>query len=279
MSREDDNRHDALLEKIRELEKSIAKRERISTPDIILWCLAGVMAVGLYLAPYKTPLSVCVGLICMVLFATHPTLHLSWITGADSTHKKITYSLVAMLGMILLVGFYGWYVWPSIKRHTLTARERASFENALKSQKGDDLEVQIACPSDDEKTCTYAEQFINLVGKSGWKVESYITRLTLARARDGITVYRRGGNKDYLLKHWDAGGYFAINEPHLLAVQSAFQSIHIEIEGGTNPDIPENVMTIYFGPERENEAEPTYLTRSTEWATGKRKGPFPVSQQ
>jgi hypothetical protein len=34
-------------------------------------------------------------------------------------------------------------------------------------------------------------------------------------------------------------------------------------------------MMIYFGLERENEAEPTDLTKSTEWVLGKRIGPFP----
>jgi hypothetical protein len=97
----------------------------------------------------------------------------------------------------------------------------------------------------------------------------------LTKPLDGIMIYRRGGNRDYALQHYDAGGYFNINEPHLLAMQKAFQSIQIEPSGGTNPDLPENVTMIYFGPERENEAEPTDLTRSTEWATGKREGPFP----
>ena len=139
--------------------------------------------------------------------------------------------------------------------------------------------MQIACPPDDERACTYAGQFINLVGDSGWKVQSYVTRLTLTRALDGIMIYRRGGNRDYFLHHYNAGGYFNINEPHLLAIQKAFQSIQIEPSGGTNPDIPDNVMMIYFGPERENEAEATDLTRSTEWALGKRKGPFPGTRQ
>jgi len=80
------------------------------------------------------------------------------------------------------------------------------------------------------------------------------------------------------MSHWNAGGYFPINEPHVLAVQSAFQGLHIKIESGTTPDLQENVMMIYIGPEKENEAEPTGLTRSTEWVNGKRKGPFPTQQ-
>jgi hypothetical protein len=275
MSREDHRRYDALLAKVRELEKATPKRERISTPDIILWCLAGVMAVGLYLAPDKTPLHVYIGLFCMVLLALHPTLHLPWILDVDSNRKKLFRSVVATSGMIALIILYGWYVWPPIKRHTLTAKELASFENALEIQKGDDLEVQLACPPNDEKECTYAGQFIRPIGDSGWKVQSVVARLPLTRPMDGIMIYRRGGDKDYMLKHYNAGGWFNNNEPHLLAMQKAFQSIEIEPGGGTDPDLPDNVMMIYVGLERENEAEPTDLTRSTEWATGKREGPFP----
>jgi hypothetical protein len=162
-----------------------------------------------------------------------------------------------------------------IKRHTLTARETTRFENALKSQGGDALEVQMACAPADEKDCVYAEQFIRPIGDSKWKVQAYVSRLPLTKPLDGITIYRRAGNRDYALQHYDAGGYFNISEPHLWAMQKAFQSIHIEPSGGTAPDISENAMMIYVGPERENEAEPTDLTISTEWGTGKRVGPFP----
>lgn len=233
------------------------------------------MAVALYLAPEKTPLWIYAGLVCMVALAIHPTLYLPWVRHARSKKTKIKRSIAAVLVMIAIVGFYGWLIWSPIKRHTLSQKERTRFENALKPQKGGDLEVQIACPPNDERGCTYAGQFIRPVGDSGWKVQAYVSRLTLTKPLDGIMIYRRGGNRDYTLQHYDAGGYFNINEPHLLAMQKAFQSIHIEPSGGTDPDIPDNVMMIYFGPERENEAEPTDLTKSTEWALGKRIGPFP----
>ena len=255
------------------------KQEFISRGDVALWCLAGVMAVALYLAPEKTPLWICAGLVCMVALATHPTLYLPWVRQARSTRIRLRRSVAALLVMATIVGLYGWTIWPPARRHTLRQKERRLFENALKPQEGDELEIQIACPLGDEKDCVYAGQFVNLIGESGWKVESYVTRTILTRAQDGITIYRRGGNKDYSLKHYDAGGYFQINEPHLLAIQKAFQSIHIEPDSGTNPDLAENIMQIYFGPEKENEAEPTNLTKTTEWVTGQRKGTFPGQRQ
>jgi hypothetical protein len=68
------------------------------------------MAVALYLVPEKTPLSVFLGLLCMAVLATHPTMHLPWVIRATSKKEKEVRSLTAVLGMILLVGLYGWFV-------------------------------------------------------------------------------------------------------------------------------------------------------------------------
>ncbi|HWX38079.1 MAG TPA: hypothetical protein VNY09_02490 [Candidatus Sulfotelmatobacter sp.] len=240
------------------------------------WYLATLMALALPLiAPKMGRGMTAVVLIAMASCLINPIWHLGIVRRARTGSTRNWRFAGILLIALTSIGLFGAYVWPAVRRHTLTEKERASFENALKSQKGEDLEIQLACPPNDERVCTFAGQFINLVGDSGWKVQSYVTRITLSRPFDGVMIYRRGGNRDYLLQHYDAGGYFNINEPHLLAIQKAFQSIQIEPSGGTNPDIPENVMMVYFGPERENEAELTDLTRSTEWATGKREGPFP----
>jgi hypothetical protein len=250
-----------------------------SRVHVALWFLETFTALALLLAAPKIGRAVtAMMLLFMVACLVHPFWHFRIVQRTSSTPRRAWRFAGLMITALGLIALFGAYVWPPIKRHTLSADERSSFRGALTGQK-DDLDVQISCPTGDEKTCTYAEQFINLVGASGWKVEPYVARVTLSRARDGVTIYRRGGNKDYISKHWDAGGYFAINEPHLLAMQKAFQLIHIEPEGGTNPDLAENVMTVYFGPEKDNEAEPTGLTRSTEWVTGKRTGPFPQPQQ
>jgi len=253
-----------------------ANPEGISSGDIALWFWAAFMALGLFLAAPKIGRGLtAIVLVAMFGCVVHPIWQLPFIRKTNHVSVKVSSFTGFLLVAAALIGGFGFYVWPPIKRHTLTATERESFENALKPQKGDDLEIQIACSPNDERACTYAGQFIRPVGDSGWKVQAYVSRLILTKPLDGIMIYRRGGNRDYSLQHYDAGGYFNINEPHLLTMQKAFQLIQIEPSGGTNPDLPENVMMIYFGPERENEAEPTDLTRSTEWATGKREGPFP----
>ncbi len=266
-------------EEARALAKEMLRSEKIKPANTKLdkgWFLAAFMALALLLIAPKIGRAItAVLLVGMASCLVHPIWHLGSVQRA-SPHSLRNWRFAGILLIALIsVGLFGAYVWPSIKRHTLTAKERASFENALKAQKGDDIEIQLACPPNDEKGCTYAGQFIRPVGDSGWKVQAYVSRLTLTKPLDGIMIYRRGGNRDYSLQHYDAGGYFNINEPHLLVMQKAFESIQIEPSGGTNSDLPENVMMIYFGPERENEAEPTDLTRSTEWATGKREGPFP----
>jgi hypothetical protein len=240
------------------------------------WFLAAFMALGLYLLAPKIgqPLTLVV-LVAMAACLVRPIWRLRIVQAARTPPQKVGRFGELMLVACLLISMLGLYAWPPIKRHLLDQDERTRFENALKAQKDDDLEVQIACSPNDEKVCTYAGQFIFPIGDSGWKVQSIVDRLPLTRPMDGITIYRRGGDKDYMLQHYNAGGWFNNNEPHLLAMQRAFQTIRIEPNGGTDPDLPENVMMIYFGPERENEAERTDLTRSTEWALGKRIGPFP----
>lgn len=229
------------------------------------------MGVLIVFFPPQDVTAYCVWLAAVYGLAIYPGLHFAeWIF----PRRKLLAGLT-LLGLAAIVAAIGAYKWPPVGRHTLSERERMQFENALKPQKGSDLEVQMVCSPSDERICTYAEQFIRPVGDAGWKVQAYVSRLMLSKPLDGIMIYRRGGNRDYTLQHYDAGGYFNISDSHLLAMQKAFQAIGIEPGGGTDPDIPENTMMIYFGPERENEAESTDLTRATEWATGTRIGPFP----
>jgi hypothetical protein len=240
--------------------------------DITLSCLVAAMGIFLIVAPPQSRPVMAGCLIAMFALGVYPVLHFAeWFP----IRNKGLARAAGIAGLAVAISALGVKEWPSIRRHLLDETERLSFENALRLQRGSDLDIQIACPDGDEKTCIYAGQFISLFGESEWKVEPFVSRLKLSRALDGIIVYRRGGNKEDMMKRWNSGGWFEINEPHLLAVQRAFRVSHIEIDGGSNPDLGENVMMIYIGPERDNEADPTSLTKETDWATGKTKGPFP----
>lgn len=262
-------------EAARQLAKSLVRERRKPQEfrwDITLAFLAAGMAVIIVITPPESRVAMSIWLVVLTGLGVYPAFQFSeympfrrWISRACG--------IVVLSAAV--VGF-GYLEWPPIRRHVLSAKERTDFENALKPQKGSDLQVQIGCPATDEKACVFAEQFINLFGESGWNIQPFVSRLTLSKAQDGIFIYRRGGNKQDMMKRWDSGGWFAINEAHLLAVQKAFHTIHIEIDGGANPDLAENVMMIYIGSERENESEPTRLTREIDWATGKITGPMPT---
>jgi hypothetical protein len=242
------------------------------------WFLAAFMALGLLLIAPKVGREVTgIVLVGMVGCLVHPIWKLGIVQGAATALQRWARFIgILIIGMAVVAAF-GFYVWPPIRRHALSAKERAAFGDALKTEQGGDvnLEIQIACAPGDEKTCVYAGQFVELFGRAGWQVHPSVDRLNLAKASDGITAMRRAGNKAHMLQHWDSGGYVEINEPHLLAVNKAFESIHVEIASAANPDLAENEMLIYVGPEREDESEPTHLTRTIQWVTGKRTGPFP----
>ena len=260
----------------RELAKSFIREGRRLPKfrwDITLACLVAATAVIIVIAPPQSRLTVFVWLVVMTGLGAYPAFHFAdWIPVTNKTIARA----IGCIALAALISGFGYAEWPPIRRHALSVGERTEFENALRPQKGSELQVQIGCPAGDEKACIFAEQFVALFGESGWNIQPTVSRLMLSKAEDGVFVYRRGGDKEDMMKRWNSGGWFAINEAHLLAVQNAFRAIHIEIDGGANPDLAENMMMVYIGTERENEEEPTRLTRQTNWSTGKTKGPFPA---
>ncbi len=248
----------------RELAKSLVREGREPKQfrwDITLACLVAAMAVIITIAPPQSRLTMCVWLVVMAGLGAYPAFHLSeWIP----LNAKWVARVLGLILLLAAIVVFGYMEWPPIKRHTLSAAERVEFENALRTDKDMDVQVQIGCPASDEKTCIYAEQFIDVFGEAGWNIQPSISRLTLSKAQDGVVVYRHGGNKQDMMRRWNAGGWLAINEPHLIAIQRAFRTVHIEIDGSTNPDLADNVAMIYIGSERDNEAQPTQLVRDQE---------------
>jgi hypothetical protein len=241
-----------LLQKMREPQK---QSETISKGDIALWCLASVMAIALYLAPEKTPVLVCVGLICMAALATHPVLNIPWVTRRHQGFR----STLAMVTMSALVGAYGWFVWPRPHRHTLSQEEWNVFEKPLKEQKEIPEEISLICAGADEAACIYGTQFVNIFRDAGWKVKNnHVDRVTMEKPLSGITLFKKGKGK-LDPNNWRSGLWTEIS-PSLRSVAQAFENLGIEPELQNNPEIPDEGVVIYFGPEKPNESEKTSLT-------------------
>jgi hypothetical protein len=247
--------------------------------DITLSLLVAVMAIAIVFSPPSTQLGATVWLFVMFALGVYPALHFSGFVVRSPRRKWATYTanVVGVLVFAAAVTLFGIFVWHP-HRHVLSPKERLAFQNSLSAERGGDanIEIQIACPTTDERACVYAGQFIDLFGLAGWKIRPDVQRLAFNKASEGITVLRRAGNLDDMQKRWDSGGYVAINEAHLLAVHAAFKTVRIEIDSSADPQLAENEMLIYVGPEKDDESEPTRLTKNIEWVTGKRLGPFPT---
>jgi hypothetical protein len=136
------------------MEAAIKKPEGFQPKDIIAICLVAFTALALLpLAPKLGRGLTAFAVIFMVAMLWYPAWHfVGWMTGKVKWNKRISFA-VAMVVISALHILFGAYVWPPIKRHLLTAEERTSFENALKSQKGDEIQIQIACSPNDEREC------------------------------------------------------------------------------------------------------------------------------
>ncbi|MBI4465788.1 MAG: hypothetical protein HY647_13875 [Acidobacteria bacterium] len=251
----------------------------VQTKDIALWCWAAVMAIALYLAPEKTPLWVVSGLIiAMAVLAAHPVLHIPWVLRATTARSRIFRSGMVMLGMIVIIGLYGWFVWPHSRRHMLTERERYNFEKPLTEQKEAREEVQLACPQADENTCIYAAQFINFFREAGWKVQgNVVERGMLGSPLPGVILVKRGtGQLDP--NNWRSGLWMRFS-PSLESVRQAFVNIGVEPDSIVDANLSENVIRVYIGSEKGNAAERTSLTDAMERIEQeRRKGIIPKRQ-
>lgn len=270
-------------ETARELAKELI-RQNISTEkkkqfrlDFSLAFVGILVGILLVLIAPQSKLGTGVWLAVVFAVGFYPIQHvgswaLSWIKWG---WLRSTIATIALASIIVLLAFN---VWPRFRWHVLSSAERAKFEGPLKAQKTDQQEIHIACPASDEKACEFATQFVGIFGESGWKVQTAVERETFQRPKPGVWLLRKGGAKPKTPYDWNVGGWMSIGDPSLLNVQKAFQNLGIEPSASTGYEFPDRVMTIYLGTERDNEGKPTDLTRSTEWVTGKKTGPFPQPQ-
>ena len=240
----------------------IQKPEAVEPKDVLLWCLAGVMALALLLVPTRSPIWVLIVLLAMVCLGVHPVLHLPWVRRARSKRTKVIRGALGMVLAVALVAVYGWLVWPAVHRHTLSKAEREKFKAPLMGPQNPEMSIQLACAPGDEVDCEYAADLIPLFGEAGWKVSGEVQRITLIRPPSGITLGLKGG-KPETERNWNSGAWTALT-PTLEHVQQAFANIGIEPESTSGSIIPENQINIYVGHERDDESSPNGFTRSFE---------------
>ena len=236
-------------ERLRALEIASSESESISTSDIILWCLAGLVPIGLYLAPERSRLTVFIGLISMALLATHPTLHLPWIKKASSIKVKIIKSVVSICFMLLLIVIYGRLVWPATPYyHNLTSAERTSFINTLKLQEQPREELKFLCPITREDLCVIATDYLEMFQRAGWKTPNGgIERGEYGKSFPGITIAKRpnGGTAD---PNNPDRGLWVEQSISLVTIERAFHAVQIPIRASADPVLPEKTISVYFGP-------------------------------
>jgi|SRR5580692_5582820 hypothetical protein len=232
-------------------------------------------AIGIYLvvAPPKTRGDTISALVILFAVLLYPILHL--VHAALQTRLRWTQVPVAIILTTALVSAIGYRVWPPIRRHTLSEKERAAFEKPLREQKEPREEIQIICTQRNEQACVYAAQFVNIFREAGWKVRNNRAEpVQLNNPEAGIILFKHGEGK-LDPDNWQSGLWSALTAS-LIDVRRAFVNIGVEPESGNNPEMPEGLISVYFGLEKENEGAPTGLTKLMEILGDKwRGGPVP----
>ena len=236
------------------------------------------LAIGIILviAPPRTPTETTFWLAIMFVALVYPALHL--IRALLQTRLKWIQTPSAIFLSAAMASALGHQVWPPIRRHTLSEKERALFEKPLSEQKEPREEIQIVCAQGDEAACVYAAQFVNIFREAGWKVrDNHVEPVRMNNPTAGIVLFRHGRGKPDT-DNWRSGVWTALTAS-LIDTRQAFANIGIEPESGSNPELPEGVVSIYFGLEKENEGEPTDFTKTMK-KLGKhwRGGPVPTSK-
>jgi len=225
--------------------------------DYTLGFFGAAVGIILVLAPPKTPTETILWLAPMFGLLCYPALHIVRAIFGDKLRQiQFPVAIVLLLGLSFGIAKH---VWPSVHRHTLTSKERYSFEKPLAEQKESREEIQLTCDAGAEPTCVYGAQFVNFFREAGWKVSNNrIEPVRMNNPMAGVVLYKRGVGKLDPDK-WNSGLWSALTVS-LISVRNAFVNIGIEPESGNNPQMPEGIISIHFGMEKEDEGAPTDFT-------------------
>ena len=85
--------------------------EKISSKDLLLFCLTGVVALILFVVE-RTPVTVVVVLVCMFGLLVHPILNLSWVARAQNRRARGMRIVISAVVTIVSISIFGYWQWP-----------------------------------------------------------------------------------------------------------------------------------------------------------------------
>jgi hypothetical protein len=265
-----------------EIQPSPEVRERFFTLDRTLGCILGFLGLWAVVSPPDSPVTMGCLLMAMIAVGIIPVLHATkwllnqkFVTGHFEESYGLPINAVALLVMCGVIGMIGQAKWPKTHRHRLNGEEIAAFRRALGKPSSTAKEsIQITCPSNDEKVCTYASQFISHLGESGWDVYGEVKRVSLKIPHEGIVLVEHAGNDSSNPKWTEQYAWTPVTED-MESVFKAFRAINICPDSSFGPEVPEGTLVVSFGEEAEDESAPNELLKTVE-DIDRRKALYPT---
>jgi hypothetical protein len=230
--------------------QSETPRERAHTVDLVLWFLAAFLALALFLAAPKLGQKFTfVALLAMAGCLVHPISQIPFVRNEKSAVKHTSLFIGLWLLPCVLIVAFGVFVWPPnpyYKELTLAGREQ--FMDVLRIQKEPKETLIVKCPSNDEELCTVATTYLQMFQRAGWKTPTGgIERGLYLKSFPGVTISKRPQPGEPDRNNPDVG-LWVQQTPSVITIKNAFHQIGVEVRRDADQDLPENTISIYFGP-------------------------------
>lgn len=223
--------------------------------DLVFFCLAGAMAIALWLVPHRTTFPTVLGLALLAVFLIIPVWHFSIIRKAPAGLSRNLSQMIGALVVLLCVAYFGTNVWPAAGIGELTPSQRDRFMAKLKTQ-SDPILIHLMCPPNDERDCTVASQFVTLFRTVRWQVRgNMVDRVAAGNPRTGLyfvlhsTVDPDPGNPEGKTGAWTKlpRAYFTVKDAfdELTGSHRKWTDTGNDLEVGLS--YPDDELGIYFG--------------------------------
>jgi hypothetical protein len=169
-----------------------------------------------------------------------------WVLAGNVSSKKWKFSLVTC-GIILISAAMLWlYLILRPLTGALTREQQLAFTKVLKTALVAPDYTIIACPEADETTCVYANSYIPLFQRAGWKIKGpSVQRVLVGRPQSGVWVSHLGPP---LADPQDPDhGVWSKIPPFLQPIKTAFGIVDIPVGSENDPLLPFNEVRVYFG--------------------------------